>query len=151
MNTILLFIWLHVIIISLICFYYNEKIIAQFIEMNTPKQPPTNNKCLYSEINTVDVENLSIYKIINGVKTYKYRIGNIYYAVSTDEIFYVMACSGLCTAGLTPTGVCISAADQERVDNCESLIKPKSGCVSRAKPIFQYKNIYYYINSAIII
>ena len=118
--------------------------------MNTPKQPPTDHSCTYTGINNVNINNLSKYNLVNGVQTYKYIIDNTRYAVSTDPTFYVKACSILCSSGFTPTGDCINPSDQEKINDCESLIKPKSGCVSSAKPIFQYTADktpdYYYIN-----
>ena len=153
MNISLLFIWLKLLLISLMCFYYNEKIITQYVAMNTPQQPGQPGNCIFTDIPTVDVNSLQKCKSIDNDQTYIYNVGKISYMVSDKQTFYTKACSGLCTKGLSNIGECIDPTENEETISCEQLIKPTSDCVSSAKPIFSAvkdSNItYYYINGPI--
>ena len=153
MNIILLFIWLELLLITLMCFYYNEKILTRFEVMNTPKQDPGSGNCVYGDIPTIDVTKLQKCKEINDVQTYIHNTNKINYMVSASPTYYVKACSGLCTKGVSDTGNCLDSTEDEQVKGCEALIKPAQGCLSTAKPIFDTvkdsNTTYYYINGPI--
>lgn len=153
MNISLLFIWLKLLLLSLMCFYYNEKIISQYLEMNTPRQPNQNGNCIFTDIPVVDLTSLQKCRSIDNVQSYIYNIGGQSYMVSQKETFYSKACSGFCTKGLSNIGECIDPVENKEILTCEQLIKPISTCVSSAKPIFSViensNTIYYYINGPV--
>lgn len=141
MNIILLFIWICIILISLLCFYYNEKILTKFVEKNTPVQPKPVSKCSYTGIPVVELSKLSKCKMTGGVQSYTYKTSDgTLYEISSSSVFYTKACTGFCLSGISTTGNCKIPSNQKKLEDCENLIKPTDGCVSTAKPIVNVKD-----------
>ena len=153
MNTILLSIWVKILFITCICIYYNNKILNKYLESSKPVQPSTNALCEYDDIQTIDIGNLNKCKNISGIQTYIYPVGNVNYEISPTEQFYAKVCSGFCIQGLTNTGNCKLPANQQLLEQCETLIQPKSNCQSSSKPLVSVTNNgkkqYYYAVSPI--
>ena len=127
--------------ISLLCFYYNDKILSKYIEKNTPVQPKPVSKCNYTDIPSIELKSLSKCKMINGIQSYTYQSKDgTLYEISPTSVFYTKACTGFCLSGISATGNCILPSYQKKLEDCENLIKPDEGCVSTAKPIVNVKD-----------
>lgn len=142
-----------VILLIYLCYYYNDKIVKKYVIMNTPKQVKLPNICTFDNVPSIEIESLAKCKMINGIQTYRYRIQDYEYMISTAKTFYFKACSGFCVSGTSTTGNCKEPSEQKSLNDCETLIKPKENCVASTKPIGSVKEgsniLYYYINGPI--
>lgn len=135
MNTILLTIWIKILFFTAICVYYNKKILDKFLEANISIQPTTNPLCQYEDIPTLDKSSLAICKTIGNTKTYIYSAAGVNYEIAGTQAYYTKVCSGFCISGLSSTGDCKVGAEQTNLESCETLLQPKTGCISSSKPL----------------
>lgn len=153
MNTILLVIWLKILIITCLCVYYNNMVLNKFLDSHKPVQSQPNILCTYDNIQTVELSSLQKCKSIAGIQTFVYTADNVKYEISETQNFYIKACSGFCIEGLTNTNSCKLPSNQTEFEKCETLLQPKQGCLSPAKPLVNVKSgnatSYYYAVSPI--
>ena len=138
MNIILLLIWVIILLLVLVTFYLNHKILDNYVEKNTLKQKTSPPKCNYGSKNLpkIDPSILSKCKIVNSIQTYIYKSEDINYEISEIPYFYTKVCSGFCTEGMSTLGNCLSANEKLKQENCLSAFTPNKGCVpSTAAPI----------------
>lgn len=140
MNTILLVLWIKITFITLMCIYYNLKIVDKFLESSTPKQYSAIPRCDYANIPTIDISKLENYPNNSGIDTYIYTVDNTKYIISPSERLYSTVCSGFCTEGITPTGTCKIPSNQKLYEQCETLLQPTGKCLSLAKPLVTVVN-----------
>ena len=137
MNIILLSIWVKILLILLLCIYYNFKILNKFLISHKPTQPNNNILCQYAGLPTVALTTLekTVCRVIDGIKTYSYDSNGVNYEIAQTQQLYTKVCTGFCTSGISPVGDCKTSLNQAAFENCETLLKPKKGCVSSAKPL----------------
>lgn len=135
MNIILLSIWVKILLIILLCVYYHSKILNKFLISHKPKQPTTNILCQYTGLPTIDLSTLSVCRVTDGIESYIYSIDGVEYEIAQTQQMYTKVCSGFCTSGISTVGDCVNPVNQTNFENCETLLKPKQGCISAAKPL----------------
>jgi hypothetical protein len=135
MNIILLSIWIKILLITLLCVYYHFEILNKFLVSHKPTQPGNNILCQYTGLPTVDLSTLSVCRVTDGIKSYSYTSNGVTYEIAQTQQMYTKVCSGFCTGGISVTGDCKTPGNQASFENCETLLKPKQGCISAAKPL----------------
>jgi len=143
MNIILLTIWVKILLITLLCVYYHFKILNKFLISNTPSQPQGSPLCQYSGIPTTTLKDIekTPCRTINGDTTYNYNLEGVSYEIAKTQQSYAKVCTGFCIGGISSTGDCKIASEQQKFLDCETLLKPKQGCVSSAKPLVNITDI----------
>ena len=138
MNIILLLIWVIILLLCLVCFYLNMKILDNYVKKNTlvtkTKIPTCNYK--FKNLPNIDLTTAVKCKMIDTTQTYIYNTSGSAYEISENANFYVKACSGFCTKGTNNLGDCLDPIEKTKQNNCLGLLTPDTNCApSTASPI----------------